>query len=105
MSVRENWTRLCPLCLAKSNLSNNNFLGPDPLELIFLCRLSSWRFRQVSRQNASHPQGLVPHEWGGTTVSGGLTRNLTEPIAVHLAGFRHKLLFGKALVHKSRWGQ
>jgi len=36
-------------------------------------------FRQVSRQNALKPQRLVPHGWGGATISGGLARELTEP--------------------------
>jgi hypothetical protein len=37
-------------------------------------------FCQVSRQNARKPQSLALHEWGRTTTSGRLARNLTEPL-------------------------
>jgi 3-keto-5-aminohexanoate cleavage enzyme len=48
-------------------------------------------FRQVSRQNALKPQRLVPHGWGGATISGGLARELTEPNAEQVHKVRRVL--------------
>ena len=48
-------------------------------------------FCQVSRQNALKPQRLVPHGWGGATISGGLARELTEPAGESITDLRKRL--------------